>query len=154
MISVLTASIISFLTAIIVAFLGHYFTAKRERRNELAEIRLKAYIDFINATTRLAVSRRLGVTTSELEDLAILNDAKAVICICGDKEVIQQLTKFWGQGGTLEKESELQSFKRLCFKVRESLGCDWKEIAPLEISKTLFKLEPSNFSFKNRTTKS
>ncbi|WP_156932967.1 hypothetical protein [Desulfonatronum lacustre] len=150
MISVLTSSIIAFFTAIIVAILGHFFTAARERKNELAETRLKAYIDFINATTRLAASRRLGVETNELEGLAVLNDAKARICICGDKDVVEELTRFWEQGGTLEKESELQSFKRLCFKIRKSLGCDWKEIAPFEISKTLFKLEPSNFSFKNK----
>lgn len=152
MISVLTASIISFLTALIVAFLGHLLSINRQRRNEIAEMRLKAYVEFINAATRLSASRRIGITTNEIEDLAVLNDAKVRICVCGDKRVIEELTKFWEEGGTLEKEGEVQSFRRLCFKIRESLGCDWKEIATLEISKTLFKLEPSNFSFKNRNT--
>ena len=153
MISILASSLLSLLTAVLVAVLSHLFTSKRQRRNELAEIRLKAYIDFINATARLSVLRRRGAVKDDIEDLAILNGAKAVICICGHKEVIKELTEFWQQGGTLEKESELLSLKSLCFKMREGLGCDWKEIALLEISDTLFKLEPSNFSFKETLRK-
>jgi len=145
--------LISFVSALIVAFLGHLFAIKRQKRNELAEMRFNAYKDFINATTRLSASRRIGITTNEIDDLAALNDAKVRICICGEKEVIEELTKFWEYGGTLEKEGELQAFRRLCLKIRKSLGCNWKEITPLEISKILFKLEPSNFSFIKKNYK-
>ncbi len=148
MISVLASSIIAFFTAIIVAILSHIFSVKRQRKNELAQFRLKAYTDFINATARLAAARRIGITENEIHDLAELNDAKARICICGEKQVIEALIKFWKHGGTLEKEHELQAFKSFCFSVRKSIGMNWKEIAMLEISDALFKLEPSDFSFK------
>lgn len=150
MISISTASYISLLTAIIVAVLSHFFATKRQRRSELAEYRLKAYTDFVKAASRLAAARRIGVTNDELKDLAAINEAKARICICGEKEVIEELIEFWKYGGTLEKEEEILAFKRLILRFRESIGVNWKEIATLEISDVLFKLEPSDYSFKKR----
>ncbi len=140
--------LLSLASAIIVAILGHEFAKRRKRTDELAEMRLKAYTDFINATSRLVSARRNGKTEDEIDELAALNDAKTRICICADKEVVEALVDFWNAGGTLEEELEILAFTNFCLEVRKSLGNDWKDITMLPISDTLFKLEPSKYSYK------
>lgn len=131
------------------ALLTHFLTEKRKRREELMEQKLKAYSDFINSVSKIIAARRLGQTENDTGELAILNDAKIRICICGDKSVVEALTEFWDYGGTLEREHEILAFTRLCMTIRESLGYNPHDIADLNMSNTLFKIEPSNFSFRN-----
>ena len=116
MVSIAVASTLSFFSALIVAVVGHLFSSKRKRRAELAEMQLKAYTDFINAVSRLVSARRKGHTEDELNELAALNDAKTRICICADKAVVEALSEFWENGGTLEGEHELQAFTRFCYR--------------------------------------
>jgi hypothetical protein len=145
---VVLASLLSFTSALIVAILSHVFSTKRQQRDELAELRLKAYADFINAATRLVAARRMGRTADELDELAALNDAKTRICICADAPVVEALAEFWKHGGTLEREREILAFTRFCMRVRESLGYTRFDIHDLNISDTLFKLQPATYSFK------
>lgn len=84
----------------------------------------------------------------ELDELAALNDAKTRICICAEASVVEALVEFWENGGTLEQESEILAFTRFCMRVRESLGYTRYDIHGLNISKTLFKLQPATYSFK------
>ncbi len=142
------ASLLSLLSAVIVATLAHLFSIKRKRQDELSEMRLRAYTDFINAVSRLVSARRTGLKNDELEDLAILNDAKTRICICADASVVEALVDFWKYGSTLEQEQEILAFTRLCLRIRESLGNKKNDIAMLRISDTLFKLEPSKYSYR------
>lgn len=144
----LVVASISLMSAVTVAILSHIFAMSRNRGDELAQMRLKAYTDFINSGSRLVSARRIGVTDDELEELAALNDAKARICICGDSEVVKHLIKFWNAGGTLEREREILAFSRLCLKMRESLGNKAKELSSTDISNTLFRLEPSSYSYR------
>ncbi len=74
--------------------------------------------------------------------------AKARICICGHKPVIEELINFWASGDTLEEELGILTFTRFCLQIRESLVNEKHDIASLPISDTLFKLEPSKFSFR------
>ena len=148
MLSITLAATLSFLSAVIVAILGHFFSIKRKRRDDLLAMRLKACTDFINALARLASARRKGLIEDELNELATLNDAKIRICICADKKVVEALAKFWGSGGTLEDEREILAFTTFCYRVRESLGNKAWDIVDLRISDTLFKLEPSHYSFR------
>jgi len=148
--SVAIASILSLLSAVLVAVLSHFFSSYRQRRDELAEMRLKAYTDFINAASRLVSARRSGRTEDALDDLAALNDAKTRICVCAEAKVVEALIEFWNAGGTLEGEHEVVAFTRLCRYIRESVGNKRYDLRDLPISKTLFKLEPSNFSFRMR----
>ena len=145
--------ILSLISSIFAAFLAHSFATSRMRKNDLSGFQLIAYSDFIGAASRLAVSRRLGNTTNNVEDLAILNDAKNRILICGDKRVVKELIEFWDHGGTLEREQELLAFMRMSTVIRETLGHKKHDITDLKISKTLFKLEPSEFSFKEKYSK-
>ncbi len=111
-------------------------------------MRLKAYGDFLQAVSRLVAARRLGKKNDELEELAVLNEAKARICLCAESVVVEALADFWLAGGTLEREQEVLAFKRLCVEMRESLGNRRHDIEMLRLSDTLFRLEPSAFSFR------
>ena len=146
--SAIFTALLSLSTAVVVAVVGHLLAERRTRRNELAGLRLKTYSDFLQAVSRLVAARRLGQTDSELHDLTVLNDAKARICVCAEVPVVEALTEFWLSGGTLESESEILAFKRLCTTMRVSIGNRRNDIAMLRFSDTLFRLEPSSFSFR------
>jgi hypothetical protein len=130
------------------AVLAHIFTQRRSRLDSLAAFRLRAYTDFISAASHLVAGRRLGTTSDKVSDLATLNDAKARICICAEPPVVEALVKFWKLGGTLEQELEILAFTQLCKRIRESLGNERNDIGSLDISDTLFRLEPSPYSFR------
>lgn len=85
-------------------------------------------------------------------ELVALNDAKTRICICADAKIVKELMEFWDCGGTLEGKGEVQSFTRLCLRIRESLGNKKHDIRDLHISNLLFKIEPSNFSFREHNS--
>lgn len=152
--SAAVAALLSLLSALIVAILSHVFASRRRRRDELAELRLKAYADFINEATRLVAARRMGRVVDEIEELAALNDAKTRILVCADAPVVQALAEFWEHGGTLEKESEILAFTRLCMRIRESLGNTRHDINDVSISNVLFRLQPSTYSYKVATKSS
>lgn len=139
---------VSFISSLIAAFIAHYLATARMRRSDLSKFQLTAYSDFVGAASRLAVSRRVGDTSNEIEDLAVLNDAKNRILIGGDRVVIEALIEFWKHGTTLEREQEIIAFKHLSSVIRESLGHKKHDIVDLEILNTVFKLEPSNYSYR------
>lgn len=139
---------ISFICSLIAAFIAHYLSTTRMRKNDLSKFQLTAYSDFIGAASRLAVSRRVGNTNHEIEDLAVLNDAKNRIIISGDRIVVEALIEFWKRGATLEREGEIVAFNHLSSVIRKSLGHKQHDIIDLGVSNTMFKLEPSNYSYK------
>lgn len=140
--------LLSLLGALLGVLVTHFLSEKRKQREEPTEQKLKAYSDFINSASKIIADRRLGHTENDSQEVALLNDAKVRICICGDKSVIQALTEFWEHGGTLERESEILAFTRLCMRIRESLGYKAHDLFDLNISNTLFRIEPSCFSFR------
>jgi hypothetical protein len=142
------ATLLSLASAVVVAFVGHRLADRRARGDELARMRLGAYGDFLQAASRLVSARRLGKKNDELDELATLNDAKVRICVCAEAAVVEALADFWLAGGTLEREQEILAFKRLCVAMRESLGNRRNDIVTLRLSDTLFRLEPSAFSFR------
>jgi len=139
--------LISFISSIIAAFLAHFLATTRSKKSELLKFQVQSYSDFLAATSRLAVSRRLGSSTNEHVDLVALNDAKSRIITCGNVEVVEALIHFWGEGGTLEREQEILAYKNLTHIMRSSLGHKKHDIFNLKVSGALFKLEPSSFSF-------
>ena len=144
----LMSAVLSLTSGIAVALLAHLLARIHAKASNLAELRLKAYSDFIHAASRLAATRRLGNTKDEWLELAALNDAKARVCICGNVPVVKALTEFWQAGGTLEDEYEIISFTNLCSEMRSSLGHKRHDIAMFDIHSTLFKLEPSAYSYR------
>ena len=150
------AALLSLFSALLVAILGHAFSVKRKRTDELEEMKLRAYCDFINAASRLVAARRMGHTQSELDELAALNDAKTRICICAEAPIVEALVEFWKHGGTLEREQEILAFTNFCRLIRESFGHKRHDTMGQDISGTLFKIEPSSYSYRvgNRSSAS
>jgi hypothetical protein len=146
--SPLLAVLFSVASAIIVAVLTHLLAQRRKQRDDLAEVRLKAYTDFINSASRLVSARRLGAIVDQPEELAVLNDAKARICICGEAQVVAALAEFWANGGTLEREDEVLAFTRLCLTMREAFVGERGDLQDVEVSNTFFQLQPSTYSYK------
>jgi hypothetical protein len=139
-------------------WIGDLLAYKRKRRDELHEMRLKAYADFIRSASRLAVCRRTGKIDDEIDELAALNDAKCRIIISADAKVVKALIDFWkpvymDAGGTLETEYEIVRFSLFCHAVRDSLKMPYDKKFDLmkdglPVSDALFQLEPANFSYK------
>ena len=142
------AALMSLITGLIGAAFGHVLSERKSRNDELSKMRLDSYSDFLRATSHLVSARRTGRSQDELVELGTINDAKARICVCADAPVVEALSRFWLQGGTLEKEQEIIAFAHLCRAMRKSLG---RDSLPLDIrlSDILFKLEPSTFSFRS-----
>lgn len=138
----------SVVAAFIAAFVAHFLATERMRRNELSRFKLAAYSDFLSAASRLAVARRIGDTSSDIKDLATLNDSKNRILIGGDRAVVEALIAFWHQGASLEREQEIIAFNHLSGVIRESLGYKKHDIFDLNISSTIFRLEPSSYSYR------
>lgn len=144
----MTTVLLSFLSSIIAAFIVHNLTVTRMKKDTLSKFQIQAYSDFLEFSAKLAVSRRLGETSSTELDLVSLNNAKNRIITSGDFEVVEALTKFWEQGGTLEREQEILTYTRLINIMREKLGHVKHDLFELNISNTIFKLEPSSYSYK------
>lgn len=141
------AAILSLIAGLIGAAFGHVLSEKKSRNDELAKMRLDAYVDFLKAISFLVSARRSGRTQDELAELAALNDAKARICVCADAAVVEALESFWLQGGTLENEFEILAYTRLCSAMRQSLGRD-RLAYEIRLSDVLFRLEPSTYSYR------
>lgn len=145
--SALLVAVFSGVAALLGVALGHILSARRARLDELAEMRMAAYVDFVRSTSLLFTARRAGRTEDEIEELARLNDAKTRMLLSADPSVLKSLERFWLQGGTLEKEQEIVAFRNLCDEMRVSLG---KERVSLQIdlAGVLFKVQPSTYSYK------
>ncbi|MEI4549924.1 hypothetical protein [Pseudoalteromonas spongiae] len=148
--SFIITGLASLLGASLAAIFTHYFTVKRKRTDELSALKYQAYVDFVLAASKLMSARRLGHTETSVEELSAINDAKTRICLFGDAEIVAELSEFWHRGGTLELEEEVIAFTSLCNQIRESIGYERFDLRKqdIELSNILFKLEPSNYSFK------
>lgn len=143
----LLIAIVSGVAALLGVALGHMFAVSRSRAEELAALKIAAYVDFIRSAADLAAARRAGLTTDEIGYLGVLNDAKMRVCICAELPVVERLEKFWLQGGTLEKEQETLAFRALCDEMRVSLGGDRISLK-VDLAGIIFKLEPATYSYK------
>lgn len=145
----LLAAVLSGVSVLLGVALGHILSAKRARQDELAALRIAAYVDFVRSTSLLFTARRAGRTEDEIEELARLNDAKTRILLSADRSVLKGLEQFWLQGGTLEKENEILAFRNLCNDMRESLGKE-RISTNVDLAGVLFKVQPSTYSYKAR----
>lgn len=123
------------------AFLQAYFTRRNQKSNHFSELQNKAYADFLNAASSVAVFQRLGQREKVSDELARLADAKSRICIYGDSTVIKKMAEFFRNGGTLQTESEILSFTRLCLSIRDSVGFKKDRLFSTDISQLLFSVD-------------
>jgi len=113
--------------------------------NNLSELQNKAYSDFLNSVSKIAVAQRKDRRIAVTEELSNLADAKSRICVYGHASVVHHLADFLRAGGTLQTEQEILSFTRLCFQIRESVGMHDKEIYSSDISQLLFSVDVKDF---------
>lgn len=130
----------SLLGVIVGAFLQSYFLRRNQKDTRLAEWRNTAYTDFLNATALVATAQRHGKREAVSEQLAHLSDAKSRICVYGDPVVISKLAEFWRHGATLQTESEILSFTRVCLAIRKSVGVSGI-LHSSDISQLLFSVD-------------
>ena len=145
--SALLVAMLSGVAALLGVALGHILSAKRARLDELAAMRMAAYVDFVRSTSLLFTARRAGRTEDEIEELARLNDAKTRILLSANTTVLKSLERFWLQGGTLEKEQEIIAFRNLCDEMRVSLGKERVSLQ-MDLAGVLFKVQPSTYSYR------
>lgn len=126
------------------AWLQAHLTRKNSQNSKLAELQNKAYADFLNSASAIAVAQRAGNRDRVASELALLADAKARICVYGHSAVIKALAQFIRAGGTLQTESEILSFTRLCICIRESVGMIDESVSLPDISQLLFSVDVSN----------
>lgn len=126
------------------AWLQAHFSRKNNTNSKLSELQNKSYADFLNSASALAVAQRTGNRDRVDAELAVLADAKARICVYGHSTVIQELAKFIRAGGTLQTESEILSFTRLCICIRKAVGMGDEAVALPDIAQLLFRVEVSN----------
>lgn len=126
------------------AWLQAFLTRRNNTNSKLAELQNKSYADFLNSASAIAVAQRSGNRSRVETELALLADAKARICVYGHAAVIHELAKFIRAGGTLQTESELLSFTRLCICIRQSVGLGNEVVTLPDISQLLFSVEVSN----------
>ena len=130
----------SLLGVVIGALLQSYFNRRNQKDTRLDEWRNSAYADFLNAVSAVATAQRHGKRDVVTEQLARLSDAKARICVYGDTNVIHEIAEFWRHGATLQTESEILSFTRVCLAIRESAGAPGLIYSP-DISQLLFSID-------------
>jgi hypothetical protein len=131
----------SLLGVIVGAILQSYLVRRNQKDNRLLEWRNTAYTDFINAATLVATAQRHGKRDVVSEHLARLSDAKARICVYGDAFVIAELAEFWRHGATLQTESEILAFTRVCLTIRKSLDVSGTATNLPDISQLLFSID-------------
>lgn len=125
---------------VIGALLQSYFNRRNQKDTRLDEWRNAAYADFLNAVSAVATAQRHGKRDVVTEQLARLSDAKARLCVYGDASVIHSISEFWRHGATLQTESEILSFTRVCLAIRESAGAVGKIHSP-DVSQLLFSID-------------
>lgn len=141
---------ISPFTGLFGVLLGFWFTRKNQDRNFLNEQRNKAYADFLNAASKIAVSQRLGNRNDVTDALAQLADSKSRICIYGDTNVIEKMAVFIRSGSTLQTESEILAFTRLSYAMRKSVGFDNSKMNIADLSQLLFSIDVKDTPTPNR----
>lgn len=133
--------VIGVLGVVIGALLHGFFNRRNQAASTLSELQNRAYSDFLNSVSKIAVAQRKDQRTTVTEELANLADAKSRICVYGHASVVHHLADFLRAGGTLQTEQEILSFTSLCLQIRSSVGMQDKELYPSDISQLLFSID-------------
>jgi len=133
--------IIGIVGIVVGALLKGFFNRKNQKANNLSELQNKAYSDFLNAASKIAVAQRNNQRSVVTDELSNLADAKSRICVYGDSNVVNHLAIFLRLGGTLQTEQEILSYTHLCLEIRKSVGMQDKELFASDISQLLFSVD-------------
>ncbi len=133
------AGLVGVLGILIGALLQFWLTRRIEREAKYMELRLSAYVDYINSIARMAF-----VNASErAKALDQLAAAKTRICVFGDKEVLDAAARFEQTSKKLANTDAQDAFTDLCQVMREH-GIAVGSVADAAIRTVLFGLEREN----------
>jgi len=121
------------------ATLQHIFTRKSSSKQYLKKLETQAYIDFIKAAAGINIAQRKKNNQKDQEYSQLMVDAKARICIYGEKEVISSIANFWREGAQLTNAEEMNKFIKIINAIRKANKI--KEIENRNISQLLFSLD-------------
>lgn len=119
------------------AIVQYRISKSTEDYKQQQSLRTQAYADFLRGTAGVGIAQRAANKNKELENLMLMMDAKARICVYGSKPVVDKLADFWRNGATLDTPDHMLDFVRVCQAMRrESLPRD-QEVLNREISQLL-----------------
>tara|TARA_X000001316_G_C919643_1_gene33751 strand:- start:719 stop:1138 length:420 start_codon:yes stop_codon:yes gene_type:complete len=106
------------IVGVVVGALLQFWLSRHQRRKDtLAEMQTRAYVDYLRAVADSAqATRRNGPDSSEL--FARAADAKTRICIYGDRAVVIALSDFEAAGAKLITEEGFNAFLNLVSEMR------------------------------------
>jgi hypothetical protein len=95
-----------------------WFSRRSEGRRRIEEQRLRAYVDFVNGLSQIAMAQKNDDKKREIESNIVLSDAKTRIGLYGRREVIQSLAQFVRKHGAQNSPEALSSFTTVVEEMR------------------------------------
>jgi hypothetical protein len=121
------------------AVLQFWLTRRIEREAKYMELKLSAYVDYINSIARVAFLN----PSERSKALDQVVAAKTRICIFGDKEVLEAVAGFERTSKKLVNADAQHAFTNLCQVMREH-GIAGGSVADETLNALLFGLEHEN----------
>jgi hypothetical protein len=121
----------------------HELSLALESSRRYENLRVQAYVDFINGIAGVANAQRHHDAPKELESLALLTDAKVRIAVYGSKDVLVRLGTFFEEYGALTSRDAMLVFLEAIQKMREESASRSDNVSLESISQLLFASGPS-----------
>lgn len=99
------------------AFVQYYLGIRSEKRKNDLFLRSEAYLDFLNAVSDIAQSKKRSP-----EQLTKLTQAKVRISLIGSKLVVEATHSFFKHYGSLDTEDACISFSNIVKAMRDDLA--------------------------------
>jgi hypothetical protein len=114
-------------------FIQFWFSRRTEREARYMELKLNAYVDYVNTVAQIAFSTP-AERTKVLDQLAA---SKTRICVFGDKEVVEAAAKLEESSRDLAMVDAQLAFTHLC-QVMRKRGIAGGNVTDEDISTLLF----------------
>ena len=110
---------VSITSIILGASLQYWFSRRSSGETHFRTLKTDAYVDFLSSISKVTIFQRHGDTQREREAIAAMMDAKARICIYGEKEVVSALATFWSLGAVIDTPERVDSFINIVQAMRK-----------------------------------
>ncbi|WP_445363635.1 hypothetical protein ACJJIQ_02745 [Microbulbifer sp. ANSA003] len=120
----------------------HKLALNAEEIRKMEELKLGAYVDFVRASSGIAMAQRFRDKESEHQSMALLLDSKIRIGIYGDSDVAKAVGEFFEEYGNFTKLEDRRAFTNLMLTMRNNaLGsiqdCDRRSISQILFSEAI-----------------
>jgi len=135
------AGLVGVLGILVGALLQFWLTRRVERETKYMELKLGAYVDYINGIARLA----FAATSERAQALDQWTAAKTRICVFGDREILEAAARFEKTSKRLANLDAQNALTDLC-QVMRGHGIATGSVADAAISTVLFGFDHENTS--------